>query len=186
MNRIESPKGKEKRARSLSSRHDCRSHSSSRLHLLLQHLAARPTACARACACARRARTLLLFSPTRHHRGLCHPDGASGAAPFAGGCGDGVLWVTGNFTPADSRRATGCHWCSWLCLRKILPLSPAVEIDQGLHAAPFHNLSLQPDKIDGLNHRYVSFIHDVAWWKDFLRRGNAVEWSGWIEKRRRA
>lgn len=37
-----------------------------------------------------------------------------------------------------------------LLRREVLPLAPAVEVDQGLHAAPFHDLALEPDEVDGL------------------------------------
>lgn len=36
-------------------------------------------------------------------------------------------------------------------LGKVLPFAPAVEVDEGLHAAPFHDFALQPDKVDGLD-----------------------------------
>lgn len=33
---------------------------------------------------------------------------------------------------------------------KVFPLAPAVKIDEGLHAAPFHHFPLEPNEIDGL------------------------------------
>lgn len=34
--------------------------------------------------------------------------------------------------------------------REVLPLAPAVKIDQGLHATPLHDFSLKPDKVHRL------------------------------------
>lgn len=37
------------------------------------------------------------------------------------------------------------------CLGGVLfPLSPALIVDECLHAAPFHDLALEPNKVDGL------------------------------------
>lgn len=33
---------------------------------------------------------------------------------------------------------------------EVLPCAPAVKVDEGLHAAPFHDFALQPDKVDRL------------------------------------
>ena len=35
-------------------------------------------------------------------------------------------------------------WC------KVLPFTPAVEVDESLHAAPFFDFALEPDEVDGL------------------------------------
>lgn len=41
---------------------------------------------------------------------------------------------------------------------EILPFAPAVEVDEGLHAAPFHYLACEPFEVDGLERRreYIS------------------------------
>ena len=36
---------------------------------------------------------------------------------------------------------------------EVLPLAPAVEIDEGLHAAPFHHFAGEPIEVDGLDGR---------------------------------
>lgn len=35
-------------------------------------------------------------------------------------------------------------------LGEVFPFAPAVEVDEGLHAAPFHDLAFEPDEVDGL------------------------------------
>ena len=35
-------------------------------------------------------------------------------------------------------------------LREILPFAPAIEVDERLHTAPFHDLTLKPDEVHGL------------------------------------
>lgn len=35
--------------------------------------------------------------------------------------------------------------------REVLPLPPAIKVDQGLHAAPLHDLALEPNEVNGLN-----------------------------------
>lgn len=42
-------------------------------------------------------------------------------------------------------------------LAEILPFAPAVEVDQGLHAAPFHDFAGEPFEVDGLGVR-VSLV----------------------------
>lgn len=37
-----------------------------------------------------------------------------------------------------------------LGLGEIFPFAPAVEVDEGLHAAPFHDFSFQPHEVYGL------------------------------------
>lgn len=34
--------------------------------------------------------------------------------------------------------------------REVLPLAPAVKVNECLHAAPLHDLALEPDEVDGL------------------------------------
>lgn len=41
-------------------------------------------------------------------------------------------------------------------VREVFPFAPAVEIDESLHAAPFHDLALEPDIADGLFQSLVS------------------------------
>ena len=35
-------------------------------------------------------------------------------------------------------------------LGEIFPFAPAVEVDEGLHAAPFHDFAFEPDEVGGL------------------------------------
>ena len=61
--------------------------------------------------------------------GVVGTGGGKGAIRFSGLCG-GVF---------DRRRG------------KIFPFVPAVEVNQGLHAAPFHDFALEPGEADGLD-----------------------------------
>lgn len=53
--------------------------------------------------------------------------------------------------------------------REIFPFAPAIEVDEGLHAAPFHYFAFEPDEIDGL----------IRW----RRRCVSVLFFGWMMKK---
>lgn len=67
---------------------------------------------------------------TRTRTGVA-PDTASVFLLLGGECGSLILLVRG-------------------LLGEVFPFSPAVEVDEGLHATPFHDFALKPDEVDWL------------------------------------
>lgn len=73
--------------------------------------------------------------------------------PRLGPCGYGLVAHAGP-VPLDLgllRRYSGGGPLVLLQLgREVLPFAPAVKVDKCLHAAPLHDLALEPDEVDGL------------------------------------
>lgn len=73
--------------------------------------------------------------------------------PRLGACGHGLV-AHARPVPLDLgllRRDGGRGPLVLLQLgREVLPLAPAVKVDECLHAAPLHDLALEPDEVDGL------------------------------------